>query len=185
MRLAGLDQDALEQAAETLGGLLAPGHIVALEGEMGAGKTTFTRALARGMKVERPDRVCSPTFNICLVHSGPTPLVHIDLYRLAEDASPAFGALGLEDIIERAAEVSGRDDVEAAGAVVIEWADLWKGFSAGSVDNGSTAETLRIRIVRPTGESDIRNIEVEARGGRHTALLQTWATLTQGPAQGR
>src|SRR5687767_2656579 len=68
------------------GGAIDEGPVLLFHGPMGAGKTTFTRALAEGLGVARPDRVCSPTFTLCMVHVG-TPgsptLVHVDLFRLA------------------------------------------------------------------------------------------------------
>lgn len=64
-----------------LGRLLAPGDVVLLEGQLGAGKTTLVQGIARGIGCTEP--VTSPTFD--LIHeyrSGRTPLIHIDPYRL-------------------------------------------------------------------------------------------------------
>lgn len=133
---------------------------------MGAGKTTFTRALGRGMKLHRPQRVCSPTFNICLTHEGPVPLMHIDLFRLAPDegAGPmpaSFEALGLEALLDGIVE----DEPDtAASVVVIEWSNLWQ---------HAPAEALTIRLSRPDAHS--RDLEASAAGPRHGALLRRWA----------
>ena len=122
MELPGLTQSSLEDAAVALGACLRLGDVVLLRGPMGAGKTTFTRALARGLGVRRPERVRSPTYNLCLVHDGPRPLAHVDLFRLAEDdpgasvGSAAFEALGLPALAE---------GTTASHVLVIEWADLW------------------------------------------------------------
>ncbi len=102
--------DATQALGERLGRLLEPGDVVALSGELGAGKTAFTQGLARGLGVTRP--VTSPTF--VLVNQYPLPggraLHHVDCYRLA-NAPLEMWDVGLSDLM------SG-DDI-----VVIEWAD--------------------------------------------------------------
>lgn len=164
----GLKQPDLEALGETLGTLVTPGTVVFLEGPMGAGKTTFTRALGRGMKLRRPERVCSPTFNICLIHDGPVPLMHIDLFRLApEDGGgpmPAsFEALGLEALLDQLTEEEPDADTDAA-VIAIEWSNLWQ---------HETLDALTIRLSRP--EPDSRDLLAEAAGLRHRALLRRWA----------
>lgn len=138
---------------------------------MGAGKTTFTRALAEGLGVDRPQRVCSPTFNICLVHPGPVPLWHVDLFRVgqaqAEDAAaalPAFEALGLEALLD---EIQDEAFEVSAGVLVIEWADLWI--------RGGAIEGLRVELQRPRGRPQYRDLKATAVGSRHETLLRSWA----------
>ena len=171
MHQHALNQSELERAAEALGTLVTPGTVLLLEGPMGAGKTTFTRALGRGMKLHRPDRVCSPTFNICLTHDGPMPLMHVDLFRLAPDGEgplPAsFEALGLASLLDQLAEDEPDADADAA-VLVIEWSNLW---CAGAVD------AMTIRLSRPEPES--RDLEALAGGPRHEALLRDWAGVTR------
>ena len=84
---------------------LKPGDVVCLEGDLGAGKTTFTQGLAAAMGV--PGRVTSPTFCIVQEHRAETLLVHMDLYRLH----------GEDDVI-----AIGWEDYLAEGAIlVVEW----------------------------------------------------------------
>lgn len=85
---------------------LAPGTVVCLEGDLGAGKTTFTQGLAAALGV--PGRVTSPTFCIVQEHAGTnTLLVHMDLYRLH----------GEDDVLS-----IGWEDYLARGAIlVVEW----------------------------------------------------------------
>lgn len=168
MRRPRLNQEQLESLGERLGTLVTPGTVLLLEGPMGAGKTTFTRALGRGMQLHRPDRVCSPTFNICLTHDGPVPLLHVDLFRLAPDdgdgPTPAsFEALGLEALLDRLADED--PDADAAAAVLaIEWSNLWA---------HRDVDALTIRLHRSEPES--RDLEAVAGGPRHEALLRRWA----------
>ena len=89
--------------AKELAKELKPGDVVCLEGDLGAGKTTFTQGLATALGV--PGRVTSPTFCIVQEHQSPDVLfVHMDLYRLhgEEDVE----AIGWEDYLSRGAIVA-------------------------------------------------------------------------------
>lgn len=66
--------------ASRLANLLKPGDVVTLEGELGVGKTTFTKGIAKGLGVKR--MVTSPTFTIVKEYEGELPLYHMDAYRL-------------------------------------------------------------------------------------------------------
>jgi len=93
-----------------LGGLLGPGAILALMGELGSGKTRFVQGLAQGLGVPPWERVSSPSF--ALIHEylgGRLPLYHVDLYRLPEGVPDQ--ELGLEEYLYR------------GGVCAIEWAD--------------------------------------------------------------
>ena len=90
---------------------LSPGAVVALSGDLGAGKTTLTQAIAKGLGVTSP--VTSPTFLILQEYKeGRMPLYHFDLYRLSGDDD--LYELGFEDYLF------------GDGVCVIEWADLVK-----------------------------------------------------------
>lgn len=103
-----------EATGSALADRLAPGDLVSLEGDLGAGKTVFVRGLARGLGHEE-GAVSSPSFVLSIEHrGGRLPLLHVDLYRLPEGA-------GLEEL--------GIEDAMAAGWVVaVEWGERLPGF---------------------------------------------------------
>lgn len=101
--------EATEKFGLELASGLAAGDVVALTGDLGAGKTTLTKSIAKGLGVT--ENVTSPTFTIvCEYMSGRLPLFHFDLYRIGSEEE-AFEA-GLEEYFHR------------GGVSVIEWADL-------------------------------------------------------------
>lgn len=95
-----------EAAGERFGRRLRVGDMVLLTGELGAGKTTFVRGVARGVGSTAP--VASPTFQLVRVYPGRLQLAHVDLYRVESPAE--FGDLGIEELLDQ-------------GAVVVEWGD--------------------------------------------------------------
>jgi tRNA threonylcarbamoyladenosine biosynthesis protein TsaE len=105
-------ETAGEEETEAIGGRLAsglePGDILALYGELGAGKTCLVRGIARGLGIDE-GCVASPSFTLINEYPGRVPLVHLDGYRL--DSAEAFEELGLEDYFE------------GEGVLVIEWAE--------------------------------------------------------------
>ncbi|HRZ11626.1 MAG TPA: tRNA (adenosine(37)-N6)-threonylcarbamoyltransferase complex ATPase subunit type 1 TsaE [Kiritimatiellia bacterium] len=86
---------------------LPRGAVLALHGELGAGKTAFVQGLARALGIDRP--VSSPTFTLINEYPGPIPLYHIDLYRI-RDSADALG-LGLDEYLH------------GNGITAIEWAE--------------------------------------------------------------
>ena len=97
-----------ERVAAELAATLQPGDIVLLTGNLGAGKTVFTRGVAAGLGID-PDEVSSPTFTLVHEYRGPRlTLYHADLYRLERAATED---LGLEEM--------GVKD----GVLVVEWPD--------------------------------------------------------------
>lgn len=110
-REAATAEDA-QVFGEELGAALEAGDLVILDGPLGAGKTTFTQGIARGMRVK--GRVTSPTFVIAREHpstvGGPT-LVHVDAYRLLDHSDDPLGELDSLDL-----------DTDLEDAVVVaEW----------------------------------------------------------------
>ena len=111
-----------QQLAQRLAQLLEPQHTITLEGDLGAGKTTFTQALAKGLGITRT--VNSPTFTIMKQYNGRLPLNHLDVYRLADSD---------EDL--------GWDEIFYGDAVtVVEWAHL--------IEDELPVERLAIEIKR-------------------------------------
>lgn len=114
-----------EAAGASLGALLRAGDVVALYGDLGAGKTTLARGILRGLGFE--GEVASPTFSIVITYDPPDvrlPLWHVDLYRI-EDPS---------EIEELALEEA------ADGALVIEWPER--------LGAALPASALRLRLDR-------------------------------------
>ena len=114
--------DETKALATRLAELLEAQHTVTLEGDLGAGKTTFTQALAKGLGITRT--VNSPTFTIMKQYEGRLPLNHLDVYRLADSE---------EDL--------GWDEIFFGDAVtVVEWAHL--------IEEDLPAQRLAIEITR-------------------------------------
>jgi len=132
-----------EKVGQALGKVLQPGTIVAYEGDLGAGKTAFTRGLARGLGAE--ETVTSPTYTIVNEYlSGRLPLFHFDMYRLG--SSDELWDIGWEDYLER------------DGVCAVEWSEN----VADAMENA-----IRV-IIEKTGE-DSRKITIE--GGAELADL--------------
>ncbi|MCD6450574.1 MAG: tRNA (adenosine(37)-N6)-threonylcarbamoyltransferase complex ATPase subunit type 1 TsaE [Thermotogaceae bacterium] len=111
--LDNLNEEQLKSYAESLGRVLDRG-VILLIGELGAGKTTFVKGLARGLEISE-EEVRSPTFTLMNVYVGRKTLYHVDLYRLDDPESLFY--IGLDETLE--------DD---EGIVAVEWADLFPEF---------------------------------------------------------
>ncbi|MEV4560742.1 tRNA (adenosine(37)-N6)-threonylcarbamoyltransferase complex ATPase subunit type 1 TsaE [Kitasatospora sp. NPDC049285] len=137
-----------------LAGLLRPGDLVLLSGELGAGKTTLTRGLGEGLGVR--GAVTSPTFVIARVHpslTGGPALVHVDAYRLGG---------GLEEMEDLDLDVSLSESV-----IVVEWGE-------GKVEELSE-DRLEIRIERTLGGADVDLVgESDGRRVTLTGLGVRW-----------
>ena len=92
-----------------LGQGLEPGMVVLLSGELGSGKTVFTKGLAQGLGIADPDLITSPSFIIINIYPARVPIYHIDLYRINDLAR--FDNIGLEEYL-------GGD-----GIAVVEWGE--------------------------------------------------------------
>lgn len=99
-------REETEALGQRVGRAAHPGDVIALWGELGAGKTTFVRGVARGTGSVAP--VASPTFQLVRVYPGRVQLAHVDLYRL--EKGDELRDIGLEELLE-------------AGAAVVEWGE--------------------------------------------------------------
>ena len=108
MELLSHSPEDTEDIGARLAEQLEPGAVVAFTGDLGAGKTAFTRGLARGLGI--PDRITSPTFTIVNDYEGGRlPLFHFDMYRLGS-ADELFD-IGWEDYLRR------------GGVCAVEWSE--------------------------------------------------------------
>src|SRR5438132_13431516 len=89
------DLRATEAFGRRLGALLFPGAVIALVGQLGAGKTHLTRAIAEGLEVKNPAAVNSPTFVLIQEYPARLPIYHFDAYRLAGPRE--FADLGIDE----------------------------------------------------------------------------------------
>ena len=131
-----------EKLGERWAAEAAPGWLIGLQGDLGAGKTQLVKGLARGLDI--PARVHSPTFALVNIYTGGRlPLVHLDLYRL--DTPKQIVAAGLEDYLR------------PAGVTVIEWAEKWLGEGGVSwVSSRGSSQKLRWVQIESLSETERR-----------------------------
>ena len=134
-----------EALGETLARRLGPGDVVAYRGDLGAGKTAFTRGLARGLGCT--GRVTSPTFTVVNEYEGRLPLFHFDLYRL--EGGDALYDIGWEDYLDR------------GGVCAVEWSER--------AEAALPRETVWVSIRRCAESGDWRRITIEGRAGDEAA----------------
>ena len=140
------------RVGERLGEALGPGDVVALVGELGAGKTELARGICRGAGV-REAEVSSPSFAIVATYLGRIPVHHADLYRLA-DEDELYGT-GWQDLFG------------GEGVVLVEWADRLPG--------ALPAQRLEIRLAHDDRFRSVRHIRALGIGARHAQLAQRLA----------
>ena len=127
-----------QAAGAQLAASLPRGSVVALSGDLGAGKTAFVRGLARGLGLQ--DRITSPTFTIVNEYLGEMPLFHFDLYRIASEDE--LFELGWDDYLER------------GGVVAAEWSE--------NIAHSLPKNTVHVRIEK-TGDHS-RRIDIKSPG---------------------
>jgi tRNA threonylcarbamoyladenosine biosynthesis protein TsaE len=130
--------------SQTLGQLVMANDVITLEGDLGAGKTTFTKGLAKGLGVKRV--VNSPTFSIIKEYQGRLPLFHMDVYRLHNSEED----LGFDEYFE------------GEGVCVVEWAHYIKEYLPEQY------LTITIRLI----EGNSREITFTPIGNRYESLCK-------------
>ena len=135
------------RVGKTIGSRLLLGDVVALVGELGAGKTQFIKGLAAGAGIENSAYISSPSFTLIHEYPGKIPFYHIDLFRLGREQEAE--ELGLEDYFQ------GR------GITAIEWAD--------KIPSLLPEELLFISITYL--DKNIRSVEIAGRGRRYEDLV--------------
>ena len=123
------------------------GDIVCLQGDLGSGKTTLIKGIAKGLNIN-PVEVNSPTFVLMSAYQGRLPLYHFDLYRLANTAQ--IGAIGYEEFLY------------GDGVSVVEWAERLGALTP--------KEYLRVEL-KHKGENG-RSIKLAAAGERYLPIVK-------------
>ncbi len=136
--------DDTRALAAELAPLTAPGDLILLAGDLGAGKTAFVQGLARGLGVV--EQVTSPAFVLARPYAGRVPLLHLDVYRL--DYIQELHDLGITELLDE------------GGVTVIEWGDV--------VAPALPADFLEVRIT-PGDDDDERRMAFRAVGPRWPA----------------
>ena len=136
-----------EDIGRTLGGLLQAGSFLALFGDLGGGKTCFTRGVVAAVAPDSAHLVASPTYAIMNEYPGPLPVYHFDFYRLASG--------------DEVAELGFDDYFQDKGVCIAEWSERLGGMLP--------SEHLSITFVHCEG--DCRRIVIEARGTKSRTLL--------------
>jgi tRNA threonylcarbamoyladenosine biosynthesis protein TsaE len=136
--------DQTKEFARRLAENIQPGDVIALEGDLGAGKTTFTKGLAEGLEITK--NVNSPTFTIIKEYKGTMPLYHMDVYRLENSDED----LGFEEYFE------------GVGVSVVEWAHLIK----------DQLPPERLTIYLTHSNEGARNIRLVPAGKRYEELCK-------------
>jgi tRNA threonylcarbamoyladenosine biosynthesis protein TsaE len=132
-----------KSAAETeligsnLARLLSIPGVVLLRGDLGAGKTTLTRGIARGLGLKDPSLVNSPSFTLVNTYQGDCAIYHVDLYRLGGDRD--LYSIGLDDFLGK------------EGVTIVEWSERLSYPIPGAVeiereDAGDTGRILRVYV---------------------------------------
>ncbi|NOR15073.1 MAG: tRNA (adenosine(37)-N6)-threonylcarbamoyltransferase complex ATPase subunit type 1 TsaE [Candidatus Aminicenantes bacterium] len=119
--------------AKNLAAAFKGDEVVLLQGELGAGKTVFTKGLAAGLGMEDVTQVCSPSFTLINIYQARVPIFHMDLYRLGTQAD--ISTVGWEDYLGQ-------------GVLVVEWAE--------KLDYEEPA----IRIAITVGKNEERTISI-------------------------
>ncbi len=141
---------ALGRLLGRLAALAPRGTCIALDGQLGAGKTHLTRGIAEGAGVDDPTLVSSPTYVLLNIYPGKWPVHHLDAYRIASEED--FAAVGFEELLSEGG---------GGGIVVVEWAK--------KIRHLLPADYVHIQI--EPGEADGQRVFEITGTGAHSGLL--------------
>lgn len=134
---------------ECLGKVVKKGYVICLVGDLGVGKTEFTKGFAKGAGVS--DYVTSPTFTIVNEYQGRLPIYHFDVYRIND--------------IDEMYEIGYEEYFYGEGVCIIEWADMIKEIIP--------EENIKITITKDLEQGmDFRNICIETNGAKYDSVLR-------------
>ena len=145
LTLENISEQDTARIGKSMAPLLFPGAFIALFGDLGSGKTTFTKAVAEGLGI---DNIQSPTFTIVREHGGRLPLLHFDAYRLGGEDE--LYAIGFDEYMAR------------GGAIIMEWCE--------NVEDALPCDRLEIHI-QGSGEEP-RSMRIAASGAAHEMLME-------------
>lgn len=146
--------DETRELARKLAPILSEGDVINLSGDLGTGKTVFTKGLADGLGIDEP--VTSPTFTIIKEYKGRLPLYHFDVYRLA-DASE-LDELGVDEYFY------------GDGISVVEWGD--------KVEELMPQAHLEVKILRLVDES-FRRLQIIPYGDTWNQKARQWLSIEE------
>ncbi|HJP65216.1 MAG TPA: tRNA (adenosine(37)-N6)-threonylcarbamoyltransferase complex ATPase subunit type 1 TsaE [Actinomycetota bacterium] len=154
LSLSTSSAEETRRLGEAMSGLLRPGDVLSLTGDLGAGKTTFVQGVAKGLGVEQ--LVVSPTFTLVREYEGSLPIYHLDVYRL--DRIQEVLDLGFEEMIDDAA------------VVFVEWGEGIEALLPG--------EHLTVELSIPE-DGDDRDVVLSATSPGWAGRWPRLADLTQ------
>jgi len=164
LELVSRSPDQTKKLAATIAGALRPGDLVALTGELGAGKTCFVQGAAASLGVT--DRVTSPSFLLRREYEGRVPVLHMDIYRL--ETLQEIVDIGYEEVFDRTRVTFIEWGDAMSPLLPIDHLELEFHLPPPEDDIEGTSPGRRI-VVRPRGEDWLRRFPALA------ADLQPWA----------
>ena len=150
-----LSSDSPDQTyawGKVLGTLLNRGDVVALVGELGAGKTTLTQGMVRGLGVAEDHYIGSPTFTLINEYEGRVPVYHLDFYRIEFPSEVVY--LGLEEYLD------------GDGVAIIEWAD--------KIETLLPEERIVVRLEYVNAR--VRTLTIMSSGAHYDGLIASLAS---------
>ncbi|MGO1479097.1 tRNA (adenosine(37)-N6)-threonylcarbamoyltransferase complex ATPase subunit type 1 TsaE [Senegalia sp. (in: firmicutes)] len=146
MEIITIDTRETEKLGEKIGKLLNSGDVICLDGDLGAGKTTLTKSIARGLEVE--EYVTSPTFTIVNEYDGRLHVNHFDVYRIAD--------------IDEMYDIGYEEYIYSESVSIIEWAS----------NIGEILPDQRIEIYIETIDANSRKFNIKLIGERYKHLKE-------------